>query len=70
MSPNRRDRTRPVPPELQRIARDLLEAQGTGGAAAELGVSKAVVLRVAAGAGVLPDSLALLREAVRRRVMA
>lgn len=63
-------RTRPVPPEIQAQVADCLRRRGPVGAAKAIGVSKSVVLSVAAGAPVLPGSLALLREYARRCDMA
>jgi hypothetical protein len=60
-------RTRPVPQELVDMVRDCLGRRGPKAAADALGVSRFVVLAVAAGTEVTPGSLALLREALRRK---
>ncbi len=52
------------------MVKDCLERRGRAGAARVLGISPGVVLAVAAGADVLPGSLALLRVALSRRTAA
>ena len=59
-------RTRSVPPDIATMVRELIALNGPTGASRDLGVSRSVVLAVAAGSGVLPGSLALLREAHER----
>jgi hypothetical protein len=55
------------PPELQELVRECVARRGVPGAVRALGVSRGVLLAIAAGAPVLSGSLALLREAQRRR---
>jgi hypothetical protein len=62
MSSEHRAKTRPVPGDLRDRARALLKERGPVSAAAAMGVSRITLLAVAAGADVLPGTLALLRE--------
>lgn len=57
-------RTRPVPGEIQQLARDLMHERGPRRAAAALGISRSALLSVVAGADVLPGTLALMRESI------
>jgi hypothetical protein len=54
-------------PELTEQAKILLDELGPAHAAEELGISRATLLGIVAGTPVMPGSLALLREAMRRR---
>lgn len=71
LSPMTHDaRVRQVPSEYQTRARELMEAHGVATAARELGLSTSALLRVVAGADVMPGTLSLIREALNRRVTA
>jgi hypothetical protein len=59
-------RTRSVPPDYQSRARELMQARGVAAAARELGLSTSALLRVVAGAEVMPGTLSLIREALGR----
>jgi hypothetical protein len=63
-------RVRVVPDEYRAHARERMAELGVAAAARELGLSTSSLLRVIAGAPVMPGSLALLREAINRRVTA
>lgn len=63
-------RTRPVPPELEQLVRDCVERRGVNGAARALGISRTTVTSVLARLQVTSGTLALLREAARRRALA
>lgn len=58
-------RTRPVPEEMRSRARLLMQEHGARAAAVQLGISRTALLALAAGADVLPGTLALVREAER-----
>lgn len=60
-------RTREVPEDIRAMVADCVSRRGPTGASRALGVSRSVVLTVCAGEGVLPGTLALLREALIRR---
>ena len=52
---------RPVPSDMRERARALMRERGTRAAASALGISRTALLAVAAGADVLPGTLALLK---------
>jgi len=56
--------------EIRTLVARTLDLLGPVHAARVLGVSRSTLLTVAAGGGVLPGSLALLREAYRRSELA
>ena len=60
-------RTRDVPPELIAMVRDCVSRRGRRGASRVLGLSVTTLAAVLAGFPVMPGTLALLREAARRK---
>jgi len=51
-----------APVEHRRAVRELMDEKGEAGAAKDIGISRAAMLRVVAGREVRPGTLALLRE--------
>lgn len=65
--PHHDPRTREVPEDIREHCRHLLRQLGPRGAASTMGVSRNALLAVTGGAAVLPGTLALLREGMRRQ---
>ena len=67
MSDLRRDhRLVPVPSEIRERVTALVRQRGPAAASRVLGISRHAVVAVAAGLDVMPGTLSLLREAIRR----
>lgn len=60
-------RTRPVPSTIRAAVAAHVRHWGVSGAARALGVSRGVVLAILAETGVMPGTLALVRESLARR---
>lgn len=63
-------RTRPVPQDLEALVRDCVERRGVNGASRALGISRTTVTSILARLQVTAGTLAILREAARRRALA
>lgn len=60
-------RTRPVPPDLVDLVRDVVSRRGLRGAANVLGLSRATLTAVMAGLPAMAGTVAILRLAQQRR---
>ena len=60
-------RYRAVPQQLRILAVSLLEERGIRGGARELGIGRTAFVGICAGLHVQPGTLALVREAIKRR---
>ncbi len=68
-SVNRKPIATDVPPDIRSTVTEVLRLRGPRGAAKVLKISRPTVLAVAAGVGVHPGTLAVLRESTRNLVV-